>query len=315
MLGHARLFRWIDRHGRHHEGGLVLPPDYDRTQRYPLVIQTHGFIADEFLVDGPEGYATAFAARALAGRGIVVLQVDEFSHEGPQRELRKRDVDDWESRAESPLAVAAYEAAIDALDAEGVIDRHCVGIIGFSRTGLYVQHMVTFSNYPIAAATIADSVAAAPSDYAFAYMHPPPSGMLEFERDRDLKCRPIVGAPLWGEGVTSWLKRSPYFHTDRVRTALRYKAIGTGFTSTHELFVLLKRQNKAVEMIQFPVESHRLQTPFARYASQQGNVDWFTFWLKGEEDGSPSKAEQYARWRILREQRARKESTGRVSAN
>jgi hypothetical protein len=34
--------------------------------------------------------------------------------------------------------------------------------------------------------------------------------------------------------------------------------------------------------------------------SQQGNVDWFCFWIKGEEDPDPAKAEQYARWRELR---------------
>jgi hypothetical protein len=33
---------------------------------------------------------------------------------------------------------------------------------------------------------------------------------------------------------------------------------------------------------------------------QQGAVDWFTFWLKGEEDPDPNKALQYARWRELR---------------
>jgi len=33
----------------------------------------------------------------------------------------------------------------------------------------------------------------------------------------------------------------------------------------------------------------------------QGNVDWFCFWLKGEEDRDPAKAEQYARWHDLRE--------------
>ena len=34
--------------------------------------------------------------------------------------------------------------------------------------------------------------------------------------------------------------------------------------------------------------------------SQQGNVDWFVFWLKGEEDPDPLKAEEYSRWRELR---------------
>jgi len=35
--------------------------------------------------------------------------------------------------------------------------------------------------------------------------------------------------------------------------------------------------------------------------SQQGNVDWFVFWLKGEEDPASGKREQYARWRKLRD--------------
>jgi hypothetical protein len=34
--------------------------------------------------------------------------------------------------------------------------------------------------------------------------------------------------------------------------------------------------------------------------SQQGDVDWFCFWLKGEEDPDPGKTEQYKRWRELR---------------
>jgi hypothetical protein len=32
-------------------------------------------------------------------------------------------------------------------------------------------------------------------------------------------------------------------------------------------------------------------------------VDWFDFWLNGHEDAASSKAEQYERWRKLREAR------------
>jgi hypothetical protein len=35
--------------------------------------------------------------------------------------------------------------------------------------------------------------------------------------------------------------------------------------------------------------------------SQQGTVDWFCFWLKGEEDPDPAKVGQYQRWRELKE--------------
>jgi hypothetical protein len=35
--------------------------------------------------------------------------------------------------------------------------------------------------------------------------------------------------------------------------------------------------------------------------SQDGNVDWFRFWLQDYEDQNPAKQEQYRRWRALRE--------------
>lgn len=47
--------------------------------------------------------------------------------------------------------------------------------------------------------------------------------------------------------------------------------------------------------------------------SQQGNVDWFTFWLKGEEDPNPAKAEQYKRWRELRNLQADGQKSDRSS--
>jgi len=45
-----------------------------------------------------------------------------------------------------------------------------------------------------------------------------------------------------------------------------------------------------------------------RLTSQGGAVDWFRFWLKGEEDPDPGKASQYARWRSME-----KEAPGTVT--
>jgi hypothetical protein len=35
-------------------------------------------------------------------------------------------------------------------------------------------------------------------------------------------------------------------------------------------------------------------------ASEQGNVDWFRFWLQGYVDTNPIKSAQYARWMALK---------------
>ena len=67
-----------------------------------------------------------------------------------------------------------------------------------------------------------------------------------------------------------------------------------------EWFAGLSRLTKPVDLIYIPDGSHALVKPWERMTSQQGDVDWFCFWLKGEEDPDPEKAEQYARWRELR---------------
>ncbi len=288
-LGRMEVFRWTDRYGHEFTGGLLLPPDFRANVRYPVVLQTYGFRPDEFLVDGPNGMATAFAARALAGRGFVVLQMPQFGTSRQSPTVRD-EIPDLQS--ENTRFLAMMEAAIDALDARGVIDRHRVGLIGFSRTGMHVHYAITFSRYPIAAATIADAIAATPLSYALVYGAAPP-GMLQWEHPD------LIGAHFWGEGVARWLERSPIYHLHRVRTPLRYEHLGTTVPAYWDTFAILKRHRRPVEMIHIPLASHRLETPFARHTSQQGNVDWFAFWLKGEEDSDPAKADQYRRWRLL----------------
>jgi len=89
------------------------------------VFQTHGFNEKEFLTDG--AFPTAMAARPMAA-GMPVLQV--------------REIPISPSVMSSPQEVETmregYVAAIEQLDAEGLIDPHKVGIIGFSRTGWHV---------------------------------------------------------------------------------------------------------------------------------------------------------------------------------
>ena len=68
-----------------------------------------------------------------------------------------------------------------------------------------------------------------------------------------------------------------------------------------EWFAGLCRLNKPVDLIYMADADHVLVKPWNRMTSEQGNVDWFCFWLKGEEDQDPGKIEQYARWHELRE--------------
>jgi hypothetical protein len=121
-----------------------------------------------------------------------------------------------------------------------------------------------------------------------------------------------IGAPPFGKGLQQWFNRSPEFNIDKVQTPLQVVAEGRqNIFWMWEPYAALRYLNKPVDLLVLGSEQHILTNPAARLASQGGTVDWFRFWLKGEEDPDPAKAEQYARWRELREQDTTSDSAGK----
>jgi hypothetical protein len=97
------------------------------------------------------------------------------------------------------------------------------------------------------------------------------------------------------------MDRSPGFNIDKVQTPLYITAPNRwSLLGEWEWFSALSLLHKPVELIFMKDGYHMLERPWERLISQGGNVDWFAFWLKGEEDPDPTKAEQYVRWRELR---------------
>ena len=274
-LGEVSEFRWKDKEGYEWIGGLVKPPDYVPGKRYPLVIQTHGFVEEEFMTDG--AYTTASAARPLASAGIVVLQV-------PTRN------DHLVTGDEASDQIEGFDSAIERLTTDGVVDPKRVGIIGFSRTCYYVESALIRDPNQFVAATIADGVDESYVQYL----------LFGLGQSHD-EAPQIYGGTPFGEGLKTWTEHAPGFHLDRVQTPLRIETITpASVLEEWEIYASLSKQGKPVDLIYFPDGQHILQKPLDRMASQQGNVDWFRFWLKGEEDPDPSKADQYTRWRELR---------------
>jgi hypothetical protein len=273
-MGEVGVIHWTDDTGYQWTGGLVKPVGYRKDTRYPLVIQTHGFDADSFLTDG--GFPTASAARAFASAGIMVLQMDHSR------------IEDIDTEREALDNVAGFKTAIKQLSSEGLIDPQRVGIIGFSRTCWYVQTALTSSDIPLVAVTLADGV-----DFSYMqYMLFGP-GSPQFAREFNK----VLGGPPFGEGLNRWVRLAPSFHMGSTSAAVRIEAITpSSLLSEWEIYSSLMLQGRPVDLIYFPQGQHILQTPRARLASQQGNVDWYRFWLQGYEDPDPAKASEYQRW-------------------
>jgi len=274
-LGQADVYSWKDRDGKDRKAGLYKPADYQRGKPYPLVIQTHGFTESEFRPSGV--FPTAFAARALAAVGIVVLQTGAVGECGAA------------TLEEGPCNAAGYEAVAKRLVAEGLADADKIGLIGFSRTCYYVMETLTASALHVKAASITDGVM---ETYLQFILYP----------DRMAKeANVMIGAPPFGEGLQQWLRRSPGFNLDKITAPLL--VVGEGPLSLlyamWEPYAGLRYLNKPVDLIMLNTDEHVLTNPAVRMASQGGTVDWFRFWLQGFEDPAAEKAEQYRRWEKL----------------
>lgn len=277
-LGQARIFKWKDKQGRDWAGGLYNPPNYVAGQAYPLVIQTHGFQESEFRPSGL--FPTVFAARALAAAGIMVLQVND-------------DQCVTTSPYEGKCSVSGYEAAAERLVSDGLADASKIGIVGFSRTSFYVMEMLTTASLHLRAALIADGV----MENYLQYM-----SMIDWYGDKvAAEANSMIGAKPFGVGLQQWLRVSPGFNLDKVKTPLAI--VGEGPVSLlvmWEPYAGLRYLGKPVDLVVLNTNEHVLTNPAVRMASQGGTVDWFRFWLKNEEDPDPAKAEQYSWWRELR---------------
>jgi dipeptidyl aminopeptidase/acylaminoacyl peptidase len=278
-LGRAQIYEWKDPSGYPWRGILVLPPDFTRGKLYPLVIQTHGYLDFAFLSDGM--YPTASGGRALASEGIVVLQTTERA-------------DHFDTGQEAHDENLGWEAAIDQLSKDGLIDRQRVGIAGFSRTCWQVEEaLITHPNL-FRAAVMADGMDNSYLTYRL-FAEGRPSMAKEYEK--------IIGAEAFGDGWRTWFANAPGFHLDSVVTPLRIEAIGpSSILAEWETYASLRRDQKPVDLIYIPDGEHVLQKPLDRLASQQGTVDWFRFWLQDFEDPAAEKRAQYRRWRQLRDQ-------------
>lgn len=280
-LGEVSIFRWTNRNGHGDVGGLFKPPDYVPGRRYPLVIQTHGFVEDQFIPSG--AFPTAFAAQELAAVGILVLQV-----RGEACAVETINTPD-----EAPCAAANYEAAANALVKAGIADPDNLGIVGFSRTCYYVLEELTTGTLHFKAAAITDGV-----DYGYLqYLENVDLGENLFAREANA----IIGAPPFGAGFTLWLKRSPGFKIDRVEAPLQIVALDNhqSLMEMWQTYANLRYLRKPVDLTIIPDSEHVMTNPRERMISQGGTVDWFRFWLKDEEDPDPDKASQYIRWREL----------------
>lgn len=292
---------WKTSTGYDISGLLFLPPNYVRGGRYPLVIQTKPD-KGSFVCDSGENHDPAFAPQPIANAGMMYL-----IRYLPWDYNPLDDSANWPKGYPGKLGEAAFhmdiwDSAVESLAHRGLVDSSRVGIIGFSRSGWYTEFILTHSHIPYKAATLADNLHMNLSEYWLYHSKTVIQG-----------ADAMFGGPPYGATLKNWQEHSISFNVDKIHAPILMEEMGYGvlddrpnstpnnLAQNYELFTGLNRLSKPVEMYYYPNDVHQPNEPQTRLASLRRNVDWYRFWLLGEEPVAPDDPDRYARWRKLRD--------------
>lgn len=284
LVGAAERLEWRNSYGVESWGWVVKPVGYEEGKRYPLVIvQYLGYACFE------GGTGAEYPAHLFAAAGFAVLCFDEPGMWDVYETMTLMEAQEiaWEDYYDKRVILASLEAAIEMLDGRGLIDPARVGITGLSSgsdtISFALSHTDRFS------AAISSSGGWNPNSYYLS------AGWV-----RTFNSKRGFGRP-GSANDKYWSGMSLAANAERVNTPLLVLASDNEALYQMFQYVTLQELGKPIDMYVFPDEYHIKWHPQNRKSVAVRAVDWMRFWLRDEEDSHPAKAEQYARWRKMRE--------------
>jgi len=196
--------------------------------------------------------------------------------------VKARDNEGWQ-------VLSAFEAAVDLLVAKGIADPDNVGLYGWSHGAFIVEFILAHSKRPFTAASIGEGGDYNPSGYWF---FGGPSWPAIYVN--------TFGGPFTSRTAAAYLEFSPVLNIDKMRTPLLMEFVAENGLIGFEVYVPLREARVPAELVLYDAEEHNFVRPTVRSASMHRKIDWFNFWMKGQEDPAPAKVQQYTRWRQLK---------------
>ncbi len=269
---------WPGEHDDRPGATLIKPLDYVPGKHYPVLAMLYNqgdknrFVAEAW---------TNWPVQAFAAKGYAVLLVNFPSDAYTPGDFASGK---W-AEAEGP--VASVDSAVRRVIAMGIADTTRMGIMGWSWGSYVTSYLI--SHYP------GRFQAAASSEGQIYNMS---SYWIATGDVRRFFAAHVGGGP-YPRYLDQWTQMSPTMtaHQVKIPVLQEYRTDNAG---GFEFNVAVNSQGGAAEMVFYPNEVHVFQAPRNRLHSMYLNYDWFNFWLLGEEDPSPAKRAQYARWHAMR---------------
>lgn len=250
----------INRNDLNIQSRIFFPLDFDKTKKYPLVLEIHG---------GPNGrFSDSFdiTHQVLTGAGYIVLAVNPRGSSSYGPDFLKAVLCDWGGEDFLDLM-----AAVDELCKRPYVDANRLGVHGYSYGGFMsswiVGHDHRFKAAVVGAPCINLHSMYGTSDIGVSF-----------------------GENQWGGSsvgdIDILLKHSPLTYATQVQTPVLLMHGEVDYRcpieQSEQFFVALKRQNKTVEFVRFPDGAHGFRKnahPTFRSEYFQRMLDWLNLYV------------------------------------
>ena len=255
-IGETRAIRWKSKDGKEIEGLLTLPVNYDKSKKYPLILNIHGGPSGAFN-ETFIGASGLYPIASFAAHGWAVLRPNPRGSTSYGLPFRSSNINDWGGGDYQDLI-----SGVDAVIQMGIADPNRLAVMGWSYGGYMTDWVITQTNRFKCA-----SSGAGLSDLISMWgTNDIPSTLDDY----------FEGT--WYEQPERYIKMSPLAHVGNVTTPTLFlhgeidPRVPT--TQGYEMYHGVKRKGVATEMVVYPRTQHGPQEPKFVLDIMHRNIDW-----------------------------------------
>jgi dipeptidyl aminopeptidase/acylaminoacyl peptidase len=233
--GLAQVIEWLSDDGERLHGALLLPSNYEKGRKYPLVVWVYPMLLSNSFDEFGFGGLGFINMQLFATRGYAVLFPDAPRKIGEPMMSMPKSV------------LPGVSKVIDM----GIADPQRIGVMGHSYGGWAAMALITQTRR-FRAAIEMDG----PADLmAFYGVMQPDGSVSRVSQGESI----LIGATPW-QAPLKYIENSPIFYLDRVETPLLIVQGSEDDASpaflADEIFVGLRRLGKPVEYVKYAGENH-----------------------------------------------------------
>lgn len=263
-LGKCEAWDFINSRGDTISGRFYLPPDFDATKKYPLIVSYYGGCSPT-----SRDFESRYPRHAYAALGYVVYVVNPSGAVGFGQEFSARHV----NTAGKGVADDIIEGTKKFVAEHSYIDAKKIGCIGASYGGFMTQYLQTQTD--IFAAAISH---AGISDHA-SYWGEGYWGYSYSEVS-------MAGSYPWANKQL-YVDQSPLYNADKIHTPLLFLH-GTADTNVPvgesiQMYTALKLLGRETAFVEVEGENHWIVDYQKRIKWQNTIYAWFAKWLQGDD--------------------------------